>query len=92
MPMEDCNMLVADCIAISCCAQCLILQIIIFVLRGLRCKLIRKTKEYAKKKLGLGRGRKEEKIMIERVNGRLIQDDDDCYSSIFQEMNQEQRI
>ncbi|XVF42958.1 hypothetical protein PTKIN_Ptkin02bG0001700 [Pterospermum kingtungense] len=64
--MEDCNMLVADCIAISCCTQCLILQIIIFVLLKLPCKLIRKTKEYAKKKLG-----RRKMIKIERVEGGI---------------------
>lgn len=59
-------MLVADCIALSCCTQCLILQIIILLLLKLPCKLIRKTKEYAKKKLG--RGKKEEKmIKMERL-------------------------
>ncbi|KAJ9140657.1 hypothetical protein P3X46_031276 [Hevea brasiliensis] len=49
--MEDCSMLAADCVVISCCCQCLILQII-FILLKLPCKLIRKAKEYAKKKLG----------------------------------------
>ncbi|KAK2635914.1 hypothetical protein Ddye_030706 [Dipteronia dyeriana] len=51
MAMEDGNMLAADCVVISCCCQCLILQVIIFFLLKLPSKLIRKTKEYAKKKL-----------------------------------------
>ncbi|KAK8657652.1 hypothetical protein V6N13_035881 [Hibiscus sabdariffa] len=55
--MEDCNMLVADCIVICCCSQCLILQIIVFVFLKLPCKLIRKTKRYATKKLLIGRRR-----------------------------------
>ncbi|KAL4383122.1 hypothetical protein GQ457_15G005580 [Hibiscus cannabinus] len=55
--MEDCNMLVADCVVICCCSQCLILQIIVFVFLKLPCKLIRKTKRYATKKLLIGRRR-----------------------------------
>ncbi|KAJ1404941.1 putative transmembrane protein [Sesbania bispinosa] len=43
--MEDCNMLAADCVVISCCCQCLMLQILVLVLR----KLVRKTREYAKR-------------------------------------------
>ncbi|KAK3222683.1 hypothetical protein Dsin_009708 [Dipteronia sinensis] len=50
MVMEDGSMLAADCVVISCCCQCLILQVLIFCLLKLPCKLIRKTKEYAKKK------------------------------------------
>ncbi|XP_009356509.1 uncharacterized protein LOC103947329 [Pyrus x bretschneideri] len=49
--MEDCNMIAADCVVISCCCQCLILQITIFILYKLPCKLIRKTREYTMKKL-----------------------------------------
>ncbi|EOY02198.1 hypothetical protein QUC31_013388 [Theobroma cacao] len=64
--MEDCNMLVADCIVICCCSQCLILQMVIFVLLKLPCKLIRKTKGYAKKKLGRGR---KGRTRTERVKG-----------------------
>ncbi|PPD90929.1 hypothetical protein GOBAR_DD12132 [Gossypium barbadense] len=61
MEMEECNMLAADCIVICCCSQCLILQIIIFVFLKFPAKLIKKTKQYAKKKL-IGRRRKEGKM------------------------------
>ncbi|KAF5745316.1 hypothetical protein HS088_TW07G00900 [Tripterygium wilfordii] len=49
--MEDWNTLAGDCVAISCCCQCLILQMVIFFLLKLPYKLIRKTKDYAKKRL-----------------------------------------
>ncbi|KAJ6768578.1 F24J5.7 [Salix koriyanagi] len=58
--MEDLNMLAADCVVISCCCQCLILQSIIFVLLELPRKAIQKTKAYAKKKLW---HRKKEKML-----------------------------
>lgn len=64
--MEDWNTLAADCVVISCCCQCLILQIIIFFLLKLPCKLIRKTREYAKKKLR--QRRKNEKTIENEVN------------------------
>ncbi|GMI99966.1 hypothetical protein HRI_003665900 [Hibiscus trionum] len=81
--MEDCNTLVADCLVICCCSQCLILQIIVFVFLELPRKLIRKTKRYAKKKLLIGhrrRGRRrteEGKVMIEleMVKGGVFGDD-----------------
>lgn len=38
-------MLAADCVVISCCCQCLVLQFLVFVFR----KLVKKTREYAKK-------------------------------------------
>ncbi|KAG5240323.1 transmembrane [Salix suchowensis] len=58
--MEDLNMLAADCVVISCCCQCLVLQSIIFVLLELPRKAIQKTKAYAKKKLW---HRKKEKML-----------------------------
>ncbi|TYJ05762.1 hypothetical protein E1A91_A12G186200v1 [Gossypium mustelinum] len=61
MEMEECNMLAADCIVICCCSQCLILQFIIFVFLKFPAKLIKKTKQYAKKKL-IGQRRKEGKM------------------------------
>nr|POF27037.1 proline-rich receptor-like protein kinase perk10 [Quercus suber] len=64
--MEDWNTLAADCVVISCCCQCLILQIIIFFLLKLPCKLIRKTREYAKKKLR--QRRKNEKTIENEIN------------------------
>ncbi|KAJ9163424.1 hypothetical protein P3X46_023092 [Hevea brasiliensis] len=68
--MEDWNMLAADCVVISCCCQCLILQIIIFILLKLPCKLIRKTKEYAKKKLRT-RDKKQAEKRTESVKSRF---------------------
>ncbi|CAH9124189.1 unnamed protein product [Cuscuta epithymum] len=46
--MHDRNALVADCIVISCCCQCLILQVIIFILLKLPYRMIRRTKRYVK--------------------------------------------
>ncbi|KAF2321418.1 hypothetical protein GH714_041011 [Hevea brasiliensis] len=68
--MEDWNMLAADCVVISCCCQCLILQIIIFILLKLPCKLIRKTKEYTKKKLRT-RDKKQAEKRTESVKSRF---------------------
>ncbi|XP_019425784.1 PREDICTED: uncharacterized protein LOC109334449 [Lupinus angustifolius] len=53
--MEDWNMLGADCVVISCCCQCLMLQILVFVLIKLPCKVVKKTREYAKRKLRKGK-------------------------------------
>ncbi|KAL2519175.1 hypothetical protein Adt_15422 [Abeliophyllum distichum] len=58
--MEDPNMLAADCIVITCCCQCMILQILVFVLLKLPYKLVRKTKEYAKR---FRNRKRREKIM-----------------------------
>lgn len=57
--MEDCNTLISDCIIISCCCQCLLLQLLIFVFLRLPRKLARKTKEYAKRKLRNRRRKKQ---------------------------------
>ncbi|KAL2334202.1 hypothetical protein Fmac_015415 [Flemingia macrophylla] len=54
--MEDWSLLGADCVVISCCCQCLILQILVFVLLKLPCKLVKKTRDYAKKKLRRRKG------------------------------------
>ncbi|KAL6969776.1 hypothetical protein U1Q18_029487 [Sarracenia purpurea var. burkii] len=62
--MEDKNLIASDCIVISCCCQCLILQIIFFLLLKLPYKLVQKSKQYAKRKLG--RPRKREPTIIER--------------------------
>ena len=61
-------MLAADCVVISCCCQCLILQIIVFILLKLPCKLIHKTREYAKKKLQ--QRKKNEKIIEREIIGQ----------------------
>ncbi|KAL3631296.1 hypothetical protein CASFOL_024280 [Castilleja foliolosa] len=47
--MDDTNMLAADCIVISCCCQCMILKVLIFVILKLPNKLFKKTMKYAKK-------------------------------------------
>lgn len=60
-------MLAADCVVISCCCQCLILQLIFFILLKLPWKLIRKAKEYTKTKIH--RRRKKQKI-IKTMKGR----------------------
>ncbi|KAH7833260.1 hypothetical protein Vadar_004568 [Vaccinium darrowii] len=60
--MEDWNTIVSDCIVISCCCQCLIVEIVIFIFLKLPYKMVQKTKRYAKKKL---RQRKRGKTVIE---------------------------
>ncbi|KVI05339.1 uncharacterized protein LOC112524348 [Cynara cardunculus var. scolymus] len=52
---QDWNMIAADCFVLSCCCQCLILQILVFLLLKLPTKLFRKTKEYMKRKFGIRR-------------------------------------
>lgn len=64
--MEDQNMLAADCIVISCCCQCMILQILIFILLKLPHKLLKKTKEYAKKFRARKKGTKIMQIEMTR--------------------------
>ncbi|KAI4357897.1 hypothetical protein L6164_001814 [Bauhinia variegata] len=64
--MEDLNLLAADCVVISCCCQCLILQILIFVLLKLPCKFVKKTREYAKKKL---QQKKRDKKVMKKEKG-----------------------
>ncbi|XP_027920753.1 uncharacterized protein LOC114178836 isoform X1 [Vigna unguiculata] len=62
--MEEWNTLGADCVVISCCCQCLLLQILVFLMLKLPWKLIRKTREYAKKKLRQRKGN-DDKMKIE---------------------------
>ncbi|XP_022145840.1 uncharacterized protein LOC111015201 [Momordica charantia] len=62
--MEDLNALAADCIVISCCCQCLALQIILLLLLKLPSKLVRKTREFAKRKLRQ-REREEKEKMVD---------------------------
>ncbi|KAH7658706.1 hypothetical protein IHE45_17G107500, partial [Dioscorea alata] len=49
--MEECNLLVADCVAVCSCCPCLILQFFVFLLLRLPQKLITKAKNYSLKKL-----------------------------------------
>ncbi|CAG7895242.1 unnamed protein product [Brassica rapa] len=47
--MEDLNTFAADCVVVSCCCNCLVLQIVIFIFLGLPQKLIKNTRKcYAK--------------------------------------------
>ncbi|XP_031400900.1 uncharacterized protein LOC116210907 [Punica granatum] len=72
---EDWNALAADCVVISCCCQCLILQIVVFVLLRLPYKLIRKTRELAKRRLGRRRKpRSKAKGMVESMKCRCGED------------------
>ncbi|XAR55872.1 hypothetical protein NMG60_11036103 [Bertholletia excelsa] len=64
--MEDWNMLASDCVVITCCCQCLILQIVLFVFLGLPHKLVQKLKQYTRKKLG--RGKRESMAMGSEVD------------------------
>ncbi|CAF2090468.1 uncharacterized protein LOC103875367 [Brassica rapa] len=60
--MEDLNTYAADCVVVSCCCNCLVLQIAIFIFLGLPQKLVKNTRKcYTKwginrrrKRMGLG--------------------------------------
>ncbi|KAG8366531.1 hypothetical protein BUALT_Bualt17G0089600 [Buddleja alternifolia] len=66
--MEDRNMIAADCIVICCCCECMILQIFIFILIKIPHKLLRKTKEYAKKFRARKKGTKIMQIEMSRYD------------------------
>ncbi|KAI3516791.1 hypothetical protein L1887_15830 [Cichorium endivia] len=55
MERQDWHMIGADCFVLSCCCQFLILQMLVFLLLKLPCKVYRKTKEYVKRKFGIRR-------------------------------------
>ncbi|KAI6686242.1 hypothetical protein NL676_032155 [Syzygium grande] len=57
--MEDWNALAADCIVVSCCCQCLVLQIAIFILLKIPCRLFQKTKQFAKKRFWCSRRKRK---------------------------------
>ncbi|KAF7827885.1 hypothetical protein G2W53_019049 [Senna tora] len=67
--MEDLNMLAADCVVICCCCccQCMILQILVFALLKLPSKLIKKSRDFAKRKLNRRRRRSEIESYIEEI-------------------------
>ncbi|EOA24856.1 hypothetical protein CARUB_v10018146mg [Capsella rubella] len=47
--MEDLNTFAADCVVVSCCCNCLVLQIAVFIFLGLPQKLVKNTRKcYAK--------------------------------------------
>ncbi|XP_024995506.1 uncharacterized protein LOC112528712 [Cynara cardunculus var. scolymus] len=54
MERQDWNMIGADCIVLSCCCQCLLLQLLVFVLLKLPAKLLKKMKLYMKRKFRKG--------------------------------------
>ncbi|CAO2828428.1 unnamed protein product [Amaranthus hypochondriacus] len=62
--MEDCNTLVSDCVVISCCCECLILQLVIFMFIQLPCRVAKKTKEFAKRKLNRKKKQKNGEIRV----------------------------
>ena len=62
--MEDCNTLVSDCVVISCRCECLILQLVIFMFIQLPCRVAKKTKEFAKRKLNRKKKQKNGEIRV----------------------------
>lgn len=82
--MEDLNMLTADCCVLSCCCQCLILQILLFIFVEIPYKLIKMMKDYVGKKFAQ-RNKGEEEKGIEGGYERGIQIEgfpitSDCHS------------
>lgn len=64
--MEDLNTIAADCAVISCCCQCLILQVLIFFMLKLPYRLFRKTRDYARKLRD--RKRRRRRRLVQRRN------------------------
>lgn len=50
MEQQDWNMIGADCLVLSCCCQCLMLQLLVFFLLKLPTKLLKRTIRYIKRK------------------------------------------
>ncbi|XP_048136009.1 uncharacterized protein LOC115727458 [Rhodamnia argentea] len=72
--MEDWNALAADCIVVSCCCQCLILQIVVFVLLKVPCRLFQKTKQFAKKRFRHSRRKRKSLEMTRHLReGRVVE-------------------
>lgn len=65
--MEDWNALAADCVVLSCCCQCLILQVLVLILLKFPYKLARKAREYVKK------------IRHRKREGKIVQKDTGLY-------------
>ncbi|XP_051146228.1 uncharacterized protein LOC127261849 [Andrographis paniculata] len=79
--MSEGNMFAADCIVLCCCCQCLILQILIVLILKLPNKLVKKTKEYAKKFKARRRKTKTTRIMNTSVKSSVeIINKEDVYS------------
>ncbi|KAF8088749.1 hypothetical protein N665_0530s0005 [Sinapis alba] len=49
---EDCGAFVADCVVLSCCCQCLVLQVTGFVFFKIPLKLVQKVKKFVKRRYG----------------------------------------
>lgn len=52
MEEEDCGAFAADCIVLSCCCQCLVLQVTGFVFLKIPLKLVQKMKKFVKRRCG----------------------------------------
>ncbi|XP_076923991.1 uncharacterized protein LOC143586311 [Bidens hawaiensis] len=52
MDRHEWGMIGGDCLVLSCCCQCLVLQIFVFVLLKLPIKVLRKIKVYVKRNFG----------------------------------------
>lgn len=60
---EDCGAFAADCVILSCCCECFILQIFIFVFFKIPCKLAQKMKKFVNIRLR-GKKRRDAKIVL----------------------------
>ncbi|CAF1928193.1 BnaCnng34780D [Brassica napus] len=49
---EDCGAFAADCVVLSCCCQCLVLQVTVFVFFKVPRKLGQKIKKFVKRRCG----------------------------------------
>ncbi|CAG7864671.1 unnamed protein product, partial [Brassica rapa] len=49
---EDCGAFVADCVVLSCCCQCLVLQVTTFVFFKVPRKLAQRVKKFVKRRCG----------------------------------------
>lgn len=49
---EDCGAFAADCVVLSCCCQCLVLQVSVFVFFKIPRKLAKKMKKFVKRRCG----------------------------------------
>ncbi|KAJ4916619.1 Uncharacterized protein Rs2_02169 [Raphanus sativus] len=49
---EDCGAFAADCVVLSCCCQCLVLQVTVFVFFKVPRKLVKKIKKFMNRRCG----------------------------------------
>ncbi|XP_068636753.1 uncharacterized protein [Aristolochia californica] len=64
--MEDLNTLAGDCVVICCCCQCLIAQILVFVVIKLPYRLVRRSTKLVRRKF---RGRNNKEKRKEQTRG-----------------------